>query len=289
MNQTQFKIRIRLDQSADHSVTEHNLPELPEEEAIPLPLPVYEYNWPRIIAAGLALLFVLVAFVWMITSWVVNNDDPETNPAEIPLSITPLSGSDPSSAESLSTATSAVTSPSNVTENKLEATNTSNINNSNTPDPAAKVLAPLPGSAKPVASKPPIKPGIKPHVPAIQTTKIHSTKGVNTAPGLVTAQLTSSIQNRQPVDHINQISLGGKSSRPVFLFLHLNKLKGEKIDIDWYYRNQHIAKISLLVGNNDWRTYSSKVLNQNRLGPWRVTASNQAGNLLAEFKFQVTR
>ncbi|MDF0677914.1 MAG: DUF2914 domain-containing protein [Nitrosomonas sp.] len=31
--------------------------------------------------------------------------------------------------------------------------------------------------------------------------------------------------------------------------------------INWYYRDQSIARIVLPVGNNDWRTYSSKVLN----------------------------
>lgn len=151
------------------------------------------------------------------------------------------------------------------------------------------MLDPQPQWVAPAASAPPVKPGIKPNIAIPQAKTKNVSQGSNHSSGLVKAQLTSNIQQRQPVDDINQISLGDKLSKPIFLFLHLNNFRGEKILINWYYRDQSVAKITLPVGNNDWRTYSSKVLNRHRLGPWRVTASDQAGNLVTEFKFRVTR
>ncbi|MBC6963281.1 MAG: DUF2914 domain-containing protein, partial [Nitrosomonas sp.] len=78
MNQTQLKIRIHLDQSADHPKIEQNLPELPEESVFPPLPPVYEYNWPRIIGAGLVLLFVLITSIWIAADWLSDDEKLET-------------------------------------------------------------------------------------------------------------------------------------------------------------------------------------------------------------------
>lgn len=286
MNQTQLKIRIRLDQSVDHPEIEQNLPELPKESA-PSPSPtVYEYNWPRITAAGLVLLFVLITLIWITSDWASDNEEFETNPAEMTLPVSFLS----SSPESLSTEpvrplTSTELLSNQFSEENAITRNMSGIESGHT----EKTPDPQPRQTSPTVSKSPITPGVKPRIATSRIEKKNTLKRGNHFYGLAKAQLTSNIRQRQPVDSIDHISLEGKSSRPIFLFLHLNKLKGEKIFINWYYQDQSVAKVSLLIGNDDWRTYSSKMLNQNRLGLWRVTTTDQAGNLLAEFKFRVTR
>jgi len=286
MNQTQLKIRIHLDQSADHPKIEQDLPELSEEHVFPPPPPVYEYNWPRIIVAGLALLLILVTSIWLVADWLSADKELETNSAEISLATVPPADPEISSTEAAPSLPSAEFPPDQLPENNP----TENIPDGNIePDQAIQALDPQPQWAVPAASAPPVKPGAKPNIAIPQAKTKNTSQGSNHPSGLIKAQLTSNIQQRQPVDNINQISLGSKLSRPIFLFLHLNKFRDEKILINWYYHGQSIAKIALPVGNHNWRTYSSKILNRNRLGPWHVTASDQAGNLLAEFKFRVTR
>lgn len=287
MNQTQLKIRIHLDQSADHPKIEQNLPELPEESVFPPLPPVYEYNWPRIIIAGLVLLFVLITSIWIAADWLSDDEELETSSTEISLSTVSPASSETPSTEPVPSLPSVGFSSDQPSENNLAIGNVPDGDIGS--DQAVQVSDPQPQRAAPSASAPPVKPGIKPDITIPQAKTKNVSQGSNHSSGLIKAQLTSNIRQRQPVDNIDQISLGGKSSRPIFLFLHLNKFRGEKILINWYYRDQSIARIVLPVGNNDWRTYSSKVLNRNRLGPWHVTASDQAGNLLAEFKFRVTR
>ncbi|MCC6915742.1 DUF2914 domain-containing protein [Nitrosomonas sp.] len=279
MSEPQLKIRIRLDQSTDRPEIGQHLPEQPEESLSPLP-PEYEYNWPRIAIAGAVLLFVLIVIVWIISDTSSDEAELETNPAEITLPAASAKSTQPAeSAEYLS----GQLPENNSGDSNPPGKDTDSNHVAEVPDlPSKKQISQ-------VTSSSPVKPGIKPDFILPQSKPGSNSQKTSRSPGLVKAQLTSNIRQRQPVDNIDQVSLNGKSSRPVFLFLHLSQFKGKKIFINWYYQNQSIAKISLLVGNNDWRTYSSKVLNQNRLGPWRVTASDQTGKLLAEFKFNVTR
>lgn len=287
MNQTQLKIRIHLDQSADHPKIGQDLPELPEEPLFPPPPPVYEYNWPRIIVAGLVLLLIVVVSLWIAADWLSDEGKLEANPAGISLSTVPLASSDTSPAGTASSLPAGRFSSDQPSASKPAAGNVPDGNIE--PDQAAHAPDLQPQRVAPAASAPPVKPETKPDIVVPQVKTKNAPPGSNRSSSLIKAQLTSNIRRRQPVDNIDQISLDGKSSRPIFLFLHLNKFRGEKILINWYYRDQSVARIALPVSNHDWRTYSSKVLNQNRLGPWRVTASDQAGNLLAEFKFRVTR
>lgn len=285
MNETQLKIRIHLDQSADQPKAEQDLSELSEESVFPPPPPVYEYNWPRIIVAGLALLLVLVTGIWFIADWLSADKELETNAAEISLSAVPLANPETLPVEPALSLPSAELPSDQLSENDPATGNVpgENIESDQTAQAPDLQLQ----QAAPAVSAPPIKPGIKPDIVVSQIKNIPQ-ESIRSS-GLIKAQLTSNIRQRQPVDNIDQVSLGNKPSKPIFLFLHLNKFKGDKVLINWYYRDQSVARITLPVGNNEWRTYSSKVLNRNRLGPWRVTASDHTGNLLVEFKFKVTR
>ena len=287
MNQTQLKIRIHLDQPTGHSKIEQDLSEHQEEFVFPPTPPVYEYNWPRIIIAGLALLLVLTTIIWITANWLSDDEKLVSSPSEISEIMLPSDSSETSSAELVPIPPSngflpESSSESNLIIKSIPDRNIESDQNAPMPDPQSQRAAHATSASL-------IKPGIKPSIsiPQIRTRNI--SQGSNHSSGLIKAQLTSNILRRQPVDNIDQISLGNKLSKPIFFFLHLNKFRGEKILINWYYRDQSIAKITLPIGNHDWRTYSSKVLNRNRLGPWRVTASDQTGNLLAEFKFRVTR
>lgn len=288
MSNTQLKIRIRLDQTADHPILEQDLPEHPEASSESAPHPVYVYNWPRIIGVFLALLFILTALFLAISDWISGSKESVTNSAETTSSS--LVGID---------ATSLTESAQSVPPAAEPSFNQSSGNNPIRSDkPVDEYIElkldvkdtprPLPDSASPALSEPPVKPGIKPGIAAFQP-KEKATLGISHSAGLVKAQLTSNIHQRAPVDDIDKISLAGKPSRPIFLFLHFNKFRDKKVFVNWYYRDKRVARITLPVGNNDWRTYSSKILTLNRLGSWHVTVENQSGKSLAKFEFSVTR
>lgn len=287
MSNTQLKIRIRLDQPIDHSAAEQDLLKLAEEPVLPAPPLVYVYNWPRIIGASLVLLLVLAVLFWLASDWISGDKESGVNPAEISSSAAlPANPDIPPVPAAQSVSAITELSPSQSSESNPGADELAGIHTE--PEHIEDIPSPIFDSISAATSDPPIKPGTKPGATAFQSSESGAQK-INYPVGLVKAQLTSNIRQRAPVDDINRISLAGKSSRPIFLFLHFNKFKGGKIFINWYYRDKRVAKVMLPVSSNDWRTYSSKVLNQNRLGSWRVTATDQSGKWLAEFKFRVTR
>lgn len=287
MSNTQLKIRIRLDQPIDHSATEQDLLELAEESVLPVPPPIYVYNWPRIIGASLVLLLVLAVLFRLASDWISGDKESGINPAKISSSAALSTNPDIPPippAQSISAITEL--SPNQSSGNNPEADELAGIHTEL--EHIEDIPSPIFDSISAATSEPLTRPGAKPGSITFQSTE-SGTQKINYPVGLVKAQLTSNIRQRAPVDDINRISLTGKSSRPIFLFLHFNKFKGGKIFINWYYRDKRVAKVMLPVSNNDWRTYSSKILNQNRLGSWRVTATDQSGKWLAEFKFRVTR
>ncbi len=87
--------------------------------------------------------------------------------------------------------------------------------------------------------------------------------------------LTSNVSNREPVDDLgNQVVSDGSNSQQVFYFTHLKQLEGTQIQHRWYYRGKEMATVTLNIGSNDWRTYSSKRLLPNWIGEWKIEVWN---------------
>lgn len=55
----------------------------------------------------------------------------------------------------------------------------------------------------------------------------------------------------------------------------------------WYYKDQEMARISLEVKSDDWRTWSSKRIQQSWTGRWRVMIEGPQGNVLATKTFVI--
>ena len=56
----------------------------------------------------------------------------------------------------------------------------------------------------------------------------------------------------------------------------------------WNYGDVERARISLKVKSSNWRTYSSKAIQANETGAWRVDVLDAAGNLLKTINFEIT-
>jgi hypothetical protein len=64
----------------------------------------------------------------------------------------------------------------------------------------------------------------------------------------------------------------------------------EKSDIyhSWYYKDKLITKQKLSLKPPRWSSYSAIQLRESDKGPWRVTITDQANNLLGVLRFSIT-
>jgi hypothetical protein len=106
-------------------------------------------------------------------------------------------------------------------------------------------------------------------------------------PQVVRAQLTSAIDQREPVDIIDHVWLDQGATGKIFFFVQLRDLMGQRVSIHWHYQDNVVAKVPLMIGSQDWRTYASKLLNKTGLGTWQVTLHDQSGKLLSRRHFTV--
>ncbi len=105
---------------------------------------------------------------------------------------------------------------------------------------------------------------------------------------VIRAQLTHAIQQREPVDKIDQIQLKNDTSQSIYFFVELRNFAGQAVTVNWYYKEKPVAKTTLQINGNNWRTYANKLLNTKSTGSWRVILTDDAGNQLAERFFTVS-
>lgn len=294
MTNTQIKIRIQLDPSAQQTAAD-SLPGSETDAEVSSTPPADNrqvYDRRKLFLAACALLLILAGLIWFISAmWAHDEaDSPPSSPelsllSEMPAVVqvepeamlpapAPIALEETTPTEAANTKTEAeaeIFEPESVplSDEAISSKLKPDIVSTSTPQP-------IPGEKPPSSQK------------EMKLSELSDMPLQPTVTQIIRAQLTTAINRREPVDNIRQISLAGRSSRPIFLFLHLRDLRGETIRVNWFFQDQSVAQVLLPVGNHDWRTYSSKMLNAKRLGNWRVTAQDASGNLLAEFSFEVT-
>jgi hypothetical protein len=56
----------------------------------------------------------------------------------------------------------------------------------------------------------------------------------------------------------------------------------------WYYGDTERARVTLNVNPPSWRTYSSKIIQPQEIGAWRVEIQDSSGNVLETVPFETT-
>lgn len=103
------------------------------------------------------------------------------------------------------------------------------------------------------------------------------------------AQLTSAVENRQPVDNL-QDDVVGKTDiiTKVYFFTRISTLGGKQISHRWFYQGQLQAEVPLNIGSDSWRTYSSKRIKPDWQGDWQVQVWHEQEMLLShDFTFRL--
>lgn len=266
MNDQQLKIRIKLNQTPQFPVAGS-----PEEIANQTKPP---FDWRKISIAGLLLAIILGGTL----GWYAENSN---QPMRETLS----------SEDTQSINFDRLALDRNMKSNDPSANNNDTSGESSTPTmEPIPVVSPTP---QPIIET--TKPGyiiIPLKKPEITKNKItnQSTKAKEASPDrshVIKAQLTSAIQQQEPIDNIDHVWLAQGTSQPIYFFLHLGGLKGKKASINWFYQDKEVAKIPLVIEDDNWRTHSNKILNKTQVGQWRVEVQDQSGNSLAGRTFTV--
>lgn len=274
MSDNKLKIRIQIQQPPQ--AIEQIYPELPE------PVIIYEQSldWKKISIAALLLSSILA-----LTGYFVF----DSNKSEVPLkeavpSITPtLMHENKISAEE---ASPALETKDDTIEPRSNET-PGNFSGLNQPEVTREIKAMTASIPKP-------KPDLIRNEPAATGGKIPKTvtqpkpQRLPDHPLVHKAQFSHAIKAREPADAIDTVQLRQGESKPIYFYLHLKNLQGEKVSILWYHQNKLDSQLTLQIHNNNWRTYASKQLDHRRLGAWRVELMDKSGNRMAMRHFTVT-
>lgn len=121
--------------------------------------------------------------------------------------------------------------------------------------------------------------------PARSATSGSSTTST-TSTHVARAQLTSGIKNHEPIDHITGVFHSKHEHvRRLYYFTEFTGLGGETVTHRWWHDGRLMAKVTLRIGDNSWRTYSVKKLLPRMAGAWRVVATDSQGHTLSSEHF----
>ena len=99
------------------------------------------------------------------------------------------------------------------------------------------------------------------------------------------AVLTTGVQDRAPVDNVTTVAADvGR----VFLFTRITGAEGAiQVEHVWYKGDVEMGRVPLNVAGTNWRTWSSKNIEQIWTGDWRVDVVGPDGAVLESVSFTV--
>ena len=100
------------------------------------------------------------------------------------------------------------------------------------------------------------------------------------------AAFTSAVVEREPADSI--LSLGNNETN-IYFYTDLRDLEGHSVVHRWEYNGRPMGEVRFDVKGPRWRVWSSKSLNPDWLGQWRVTVVDDTGAVLVQRDFNYTR
>jgi hypothetical protein len=126
--------------------------------------------------------------------------------------------------------------------------------------------ATAPAPAEPPATAPP-EQATEPAMPAADVAR---------------SQFTTGIDNREPVDDLNNLS---NDLETAWFFTEIRNGKGQVITHQWWHDGELVAEVPFNVNGNRWRVWSSKDLMADWTGEWTVRVVDQDDRKLAEQSF----
>lgn len=98
--------------------------------------------------------------------------------------------------------------------------------------------------------------------------------------------LANGVKKKLPVGSIDDIRLDHNNIATVYAHSEASGLKDEILHYVWILNGKKIAKVRSGVWANSWRSYSSKFINRQMKGDWKVELQNNKGDVLAASTFR---
>lgn len=92
--------------------------------------------------------------------------------------------------------------------------------------------------------------------------------------------LAPSIQNKEPIGHFNDITFSDNITA-VWAFSEVINSKNTVLYYVWSVNGKNIARVRTGVAGDRWRSYSSKLIQSNMHGKWKVSLQDEQGKALA--------
>ncbi len=111
--------------------------------------------------------------------------------------------------------------------------------------------------------------------------------GAQQQAGLAVAEIviTSSLVDRQPGENMATV---GHDVGTLYCWTRITGAEGEvTIEHVWYKGDVEMARVPLTVAGTNWRTWSSKNIEEIWTGPWRVDVVGPDGAVLESASFTV--
>ncbi len=103
---------------------------------------------------------------------------------------------------------------------------------------------------------------------------------------VVRAQLTSAVEDREPVDRLaSSIRVSDGGVQRIVFFSEVHDLSGQTLSHRWEREGQTMADVSFVIGSGAWRMHSSKRVTAAMTGAWRVVVVDEVGAELASVPF----
>lgn len=105
---------------------------------------------------------------------------------------------------------------------------------------------------------------------------------------LLRAALTTEMKGRQPAKGapaVLQVSQGELLT--VYFFTELKGLRKQTVHYDWFRNEKRVARVKIRPRFDTTGNFSSKYIDRNMRGQWRVVAKTAGGELLATAQFEV--
>ena len=97
--------------------------------------------------------------------------------------------------------------------------------------------------------------------------------------------LPRSILGREPIGSIDLITIDTEGVAVIYAFSEVINMSGSTLYYHWFNNMELVAKVSVDVGSNSWRSYSSKYINNKMQGSWLVELRTEDGQILASGRF----
>jgi len=108
---------------------------------------------------------------------------------------------------------------------------------------------------------------------------------IDRSPEVVKMIISSGVKNRIPFDDLSivPVSLG-----KIFTFTAVRSDEETAIDHVYKFDGKEVARVTVNIGISDyWRTWTSKLIDQRRLGKWSVEIQSENGEILSSKTFTV--